>query len=147
MVTKILTWNKGNMWLWTHLSIYLFIIYLFIFIYLSICNLYIYISYQVESILKQVDATSLAQSILHPPWSSHVMSNKNNNYLVFKLPCILFCVRTFVYLNTDFYMWRQKIYQLSIINYQITDKILRKIAIKNRVFKKLIKCKNPDQKL
>ena len=28
----------------------------------------------------------------------------------------------------------------------ITDKILRKIAIKNRVLKKLIKCKNPDQK-
>ena len=28
----------------------------------------------------------------------------------------------------------------------ITDKILKKIVIKNRVFKKLIKCKNPDQK-
>ena len=28
----------------------------------------------------------------------------------------------------------------------ITDKIISKIVIKNRVFKKLIKCKNPDQK-
>ena len=28
----------------------------------------------------------------------------------------------------------------------ITDKILRKIVIKNRIFKKIIKCKNPDQK-
>ena len=125
MVTTILTWNKGNMWLWTHSSIYLLFIYLFIFIYLSICNLYIYIynlsfkKTKVESILKQVDATSIALSILHPPCSSHIVSNKNKS-LVFKLPCILFCVRTFVYLNTDFYMWRQKIYQLSIINYQLS---------------------------
>ena len=28
----------------------------------------------------------------------------------------------------------------------ITDKILRKIVIKNRILKKIIKCKNPDQK-
>ena len=28
----------------------------------------------------------------------------------------------------------------------ITDKILRNIVIKNRVLKKCIKCKNPDQK-
>ena len=28
----------------------------------------------------------------------------------------------------------------------ITDKIVRKIVIKNKVFKKVIKCKNPDQK-
>ena len=27
----------------------------------------------------------------------------------------------------------------------ITDQILRNIAIKNRIFKKFIKCRNPDQ--
>ena len=28
----------------------------------------------------------------------------------------------------------------------ITDKILRKVELKNRLLKKFIKCKNPDQK-
>ena len=70
-----------------------------------------------------MDATSIARSILHPPWSSHIGRTKLS---IFELPCVLFDVYAIdglIYYDCTFILMcgdKKKInYQLSINIYFI----------------------------